>query len=60
MDLKEKMMAAAGATKQDFEATDKMAEIETALIELAEVIDTAITEHENALVEIADMLAEKE
>ena len=35
-------------------------ENETALVELAELIDNAITEHENALVEIANMLAEME
>lgn len=60
MDMKQKMMEAEGLTEKDFEKHDKNADIEMAIIELAEVVDNAITEHENALVEVANMMAEME
>ena len=44
--------------KENFEPKDRNADIEMAIIELAEVGDNAITEHENALIEVANMLAE--
>lgn len=60
MDMRQKMMEAEGLTQKDFEGKDKNADIEMAIIELAEVVDNAIIEHENALVEVANMLAEME
>lgn len=49
-----------GLNEEQFEKHDKNADIEMAIIELAEVVDNAITEHENALIEVANMLAEME
>ncbi len=49
-----------GLKVEDFKPRDKEAEhfeeTENALIELAELVDTAITEHENALIELAEII----
>lgn len=59
-DRQKKIIEKLGLSESQFEPKDKNADIEMAIIELAEVVDNAITEHENALVEVANMLAEME
>lgn len=55
-----KIIEKLGLSESQFKKHDKNADIEMAIIELAEVVDNAITEHENALIEVANMLAEME
>lgn len=59
-DRQKRIIEKLGLKEEQFNKHDKNADIEMAIIELAEVVDNAITEHENALVEVANMLAEME
>lgn len=59
-DRQKKVLEKLGLNESQFKKHDKNADIEMAIIELAEVVDNAIVEHENALVEVANMLAEME
>lgn len=59
-DRQRRVIESLGLSEEQFEKHDKNADIEMAIIELAEVVDNAITEHENALIEVANMLAEME